>query len=491
MAKTSKSKKKAKPSRGHGGAKRGSPLLIVAATVIAVAAAIALIVVLMPKNTDGPDRPGWAEMQPQKQKQARTRTDTQTPTTADTERPADEIDEDYLALRDETLEVARQLVVDFPQDAFPLGLMGTVQNQFGNTAEAEKWWWKCLDQDPGRADAFDVLAVAFLRKGEFQKVVDLSMEMLVVSPNAPGVYRRQAEALLELGELDEALAAIEKEKRLSPDLNEVHIILGRIHLQRKEYQQATGAYARALELKPGDSRCYFGLATASARLGRSDESKAYMAQFTELRAVEDEASATKRRATDVIARAGPILAETLVDAGRTYHAYGQVEKAEQQWRRAAAVDPANTACRLQLVNLYRKARRGQEAAEVCAQLTRIEPDNAYYHFVTGVVFGELRRFSEAEQALRKSIELAPERPDAYMSLAGLFLTGNTRLSEAQALAEQAVALAPTARRYFMLSQVCSRNQQPAAALAAIERAAELDPNNAQIRQAYEKLKQEQ
>ena len=127
----------------------------------------------------------------------------------------------------------------------------------------------------------------------------------------------------------------------------------------------------------------------------------------------------------------------------------------------------------------------------CPNSTRIDPENAYYHYMNGVVLAELRRFDAAEQALRKSIELAPSRAEGYMSLAGLFLIRNQRLPEARALAERAVELAPTARHYTILSQACSRNQEPAAALAAIKRAAELDPNNGEIRKTYERLQREQ
>ncbi len=198
------SKKKPKKSRSQGRTKeppkeptsRKSPLLI-GGVVVGAAAAAVLIVVLIPRTPDRPE----AGSAPRTEQQTETRARDQTEQRA--EQSPEALRANDAALRDETTEVARQLVEDFPQDAFPLGLMGTVLNQFGNSEEAEKWWRRCLDREPGRADAVDVLAVAYLRKGEFQKVVDLSAEMLVVAPNTPGMHRRLADALLELGELDE------------------------------------------------------------------------------------------------------------------------------------------------------------------------------------------------------------------------------------------------------------------------------------------------
>ena len=232
------------------------------------------------------------------------------------------------------------------------------------------------------------------------------------------------------------------------------------------------------------------MSTAAARLGRTEQSREYRAKFAELRAVEDEASATKRMATDVIAPAELILAETLLDAGRLYQQSGRIDKAESCWRRAAQVDPTHAASRVQLVNLYRRSRRGQEAAQYATQLTEIDPNNAAYHHMAGAVFAGLGQFDPAVRELRRTIELAPNRADGYRSLAGLYLASNRNVSEARPLAEKAVALVPNAANYVLLSQACSRVQDRDAARAAMKRAAELDPNNAQIQDAYRKLQQE-
>ena len=190
---------------------------------VVVSAAIVLIVVLIPKTRKSPQPQGGSDVR------------------------IAETGADDIVLRDETFEVARQLMADFPESAFPLGLMGTVYNQYGSSIEAEKWWWKCLERDPTRADVYEVLAVAFLRKGEYQKVVELSRKAQAVDPDLPGVHRRHAEALLEMGKLDEALAALEREKRITPDLSETHVVFGKTYLQRREYQEAMEAYGRGYE----------------------------------------------------------------------------------------------------------------------------------------------------------------------------------------------------------------------------------------------------
>ncbi len=451
---------------GAKGAGRGRRVpLLITGVVASAAVVVVLILMLFPNTPEDAQPQGGAEATSAGQ-------------------PATD-----LAMKNETYEVARQLIADFPESAFPIGLMGTVHNQFGNSSEAEKWWLRCLERDPRRADVYEVLAVAYLRKGQYEKVADLLRKAQAIVPNLPGLHRRYAEALMEMGKLDEALAAMEKEVEVAPDFSDNHLVFGKIYLQRKEYEKAVAAYTKALEMRPGDAKCYYGLATASQRLGQSDKAREYMETFSRLRDDDDKVSTTRRMTTDQMRRAAPILAETLLDVGRVYHGHRQVQKAEECWKRAAALDTTNTACRLQLVELYRRARRRQEAVEVAEQLRKIDPQNASYHQVAGVALAEMKRFDAAEVAIRKAIELAPEHPVGYRSLVEVLLLSNRKLPEAKVHAQKAVELAPTAWHYSLLGKACSRNQDHSGALAAMKRATELAPDNENFRKVYEKLQE--
>jgi len=406
--------------------RRRTPVLIVALAGIAIAVALVLLL------RDTGDRRDVAEVE------------------SAAPAPSD------LDLRNEAFHVAQKLIADFPNRADPLGLMGTVQNQFGNSAEAERWWWRCLEMDPRRVDIYEVLAVAYLRKEEYEKVAGLLERAQSLDINLPGVHLRYGEALLELGRLDEAVAMIQEELRLSPNLTECYVAMGKVRFQRKEYDLAVAAYAEATRRRPEVSQPWYGLATASARLGQKEKSREYMARFQELRAVEDEASTTRRRATDKLAPVAQILAQVLVDAARVYEAHGQHDQAEQYWRRAADLDRKNAPSRVKLVNRYRSTQRGWEAVEVCKELQKIDPENANYHLVTGMTLADLKQYDAAVVAISRAAELAP-----------------------------------TGRTYYRLGIVCVRNQDRPAALAALKRAAELSPDDEEIQKAYKSVLERQ
>jgi len=302
-----------------------------------------------------------------------------------------------------------------------------------------------------------------------------------------------------MGKPDEALAALVREIKISPGVCINHILLGQTHLQRKEYDKAKDAYARAVDIQPRESlgyyglvtTAYYGLATACARLGEKDKAENYTEEFKKLRAEEDKLISRQRRAIGRRVYEAEILAKTLTDAGLVYHGHKQFLKAEKQWKRAAVLDPANTLCRQQLADMYTRAGRPREALEVCEQLVKSDPKNATYALMEGVLLARLKRFDAAEKAMRIVIELAPKRAVGYRSLVKVLLMRNETLPDAMAIARKVVELEPTAGHYSLLGEACHRNGDRAGALAAMKRAAELAPDNERIQRAYKRLQERQ
>lgn len=394
-------------------------------------------------------------------------------------------------MKAETFRVARQLIDDFPRSSDPLGLMGTVYRQYGDTAEAVTWWRKCLERNPRRADVYNGLAMVALSKGEHENAVELWRKALQMDPSLPGVHGRCASALLTLGKPEEAVATLETGIKIFPEDGENHYLLGQACLQMKQHAKAAGAYQKALELMPDDSRACYGLALACSRLGQEDKAKGYMDRFRKMREAEESASSGRRKAQPDRRWAAQVLADTLANAGRVYRAHGRWPKAEEHWRRAATLDPENTACRQDLVDLLLQARRGREAVEFCQQLRTINPRNATYHLNTGVLFALLGQHDAAEEAIRQGIALAPTRASGLRSLAQVLLRRNEKQGEAKAIAQKLVAVEPAAQNYALLAEACYRNGDLADARAALDQAAKLsrwDPEYLRVRDLIEERK---
>ncbi len=99
----------------------------------------------------------------------------------------------------------------------------------------------------------------------------------------------------------------------------------------------------------------------------------------------------------------------------------------------------------------------------------------------------VHRLDPGKVPFRKATELAPERSWGPCGLAQLYLHGNRKLREAKSLAAAAVELEPVASNYAVLSEACDKNGDLAGAVAAMQRAVELEPDNTRYQRIYELL----
>jgi tetratricopeptide (TPR) repeat protein len=99
-----------------------------------------------------------------------------------------------------------------------------------------------------------------------------------------------------------------------------------------------------------------------------------------------------------------------------------------------------------------------------------------------------RMLDKAEAALRQAIPLAPQKSAGYRDLAYLLLQTGKNHPEALILAQRALSLEPTAANYFVHSRACEANGDFAGALASLEHAVALEPNNQTYHRALDTLR---
>ncbi|MGA2066189.1 MAG: tetratricopeptide repeat protein [Thermoguttaceae bacterium] len=389
----------------------------------------------------------------------------------------------------EEMDVARQLVQDFPAEAPALALLGTAYLMHGDSVEAVKCWEACLKLNPKFAPAYDRLGTNAIKKGEYEEAVRLYRKAVEVDPAMSGVHGGLGRALFYLGQPREAAAELEQETRISPQESLEYFLLGQAYLQLDDYEKARKNYEKAAQLRPNDSRAYYGLANACDKLGDGNQAQEYREKFRKLKAVESDAYYREVNGYDDLASLRQRVVLAHLSAGQVHRRSGGLQKAEEHWLRALALAPASTVCLGELAELYQGTGRAQDALEMCERLRAIEPGNVTCHFNIGVGNARLRRFDAAEEAFRKVVQLAPQRADGYRELARLFLSTGRKLDEARSLAQTAVRLEPSAANFCLLGQACDKNGDLPGALSAMERATALAPGNDQYRRIYGLLQQ--
>lgn len=393
-------------------------------------------------------------------------------------------------LRREALGIAEELAAAFPNHPDALAVRGWVYNRLGNTAEASRLWRTCVKLDPQFAEAHFQLGEVALKAGKFAEA-ELSFQRAVqADPGRWDARLRLAEALLMQGKAKETLAVVESVvAENSAAAAGARYFGGRACLVLRQYAQAQGHFEEAIRRAPEMTHAYHGLATALARLGRTEQARRYQAEFEKRKQQDQQAEKARLKALDDVAELRAAVARAHSAAARVFSTHGQLRQAEKHGQRAAALDPQDTEARLQLAVLCQQQGRLEEALAWSEELVQRQPRNPVFLLHMGVISAELRRLEAAERAFRRAVEVAPSHAPAHAALAQLYLRTRRNLDQARHHADRAVQLAGSAPNFALLAAVCQAQGDTAAAQHAIEHALRLEPTNAQIRALQQSLGQ--
>ena len=412
--------------------------------------------------------------------------DTATPPT-----PALAEEDQDRALRREQLEVTRTLATAFPGDSSAAFLLGMACFDQGDSIEAAKHFEQSARLDPRRASAHDYLGqIAFLA-GQYEKALELFRKAAATDPQLDGIHYRIAEVLVQTGRPDDAIPELQKDLEATSDAANSHRLLGEAWFQLKQYEKARQSYEAAVRVQPGLPKAYYGLAMTCARLKLTEKSKEYHRRFQELTAERQQTVRHFLHVYDPLKTTRESTAHTHTNAGRVYHAHEFARRAEQLWRRAAEIDPNNVDCRIRLASLRQRQGRPSDAIELFSQVIEVDPNHGAAYALRGNVRLQQEQFDEAEKDFKQVIEVLPERSEGYRALARLYLQLDRNFDEAKALAAKAAELRPVAPHFVLSAIACEKTGDLPGAAAALRRATELAPGNAEYRQMYERIKRKE
>ena len=398
-------------------------------------------------------------------------------------------EQEVAALKKKELELAEKLNRDFPDNDDALVVMGNLWLRHGNAVEGLKFLNKALEINPKRADVYKSMGWLFLKKGEFEQSIEHYRKALGIQPQLSGVRSNMGHALMMSGRHDEAIQELEKEIRIVPNSSFACFLLGQTYLLQNEYQKAKENYEAAVRIRPNYTNAYYGLATVCAKLGDREKAKEYSENFKKLKAEERKSLKGRKIEYNDFFETQRSAAITYVNVGRMYRDNGKLDEAEEQLIQAAGLDPENVICYLQLASLYQAKGQSAKALQMYKKIREIEPDSPVSYLVIGILSAHLKRYDDSEEAFRTMIKLAPRKSDGYRELARLYLKTGEKLSQARQLAQKAVTLETTAANYFVYGWACYAVGDTANALAAVKKAVELDPGNAQYQHLYKQIQQ--
>lgn len=317
----------------------------------------------------------------------------------------------------------------------------------GDEADDDKPSSEDAEPIPGHVEAYHKRALALLEHGDLDEAVADCERAIEIDPDYAPVHRTHALALHEFERsderpLDELVAALNRAIGADPDYAPVRAARGDALCELGCHSYALAEYDRAIRLDPGNAKTHHSRGRALAALGRHDEALAELDRALDLDRTLPDAS---------------------LDRSRTLSALGRH-------------DEALAACDLAL------AARPNVHVEYNERVNEpVGPDSPRFHAVRGLALDGLGRHADALLAFERADKLGYEGDDIHACHVGQGGSGDapaghhrigapgTRHACTWAFGEDD----PVAHRaHAMTLQSLDRHDS---ALAAYDRAIELDP----------------
>jgi len=135
----------------------------------------------------------------------------------------------------------------------------------------ETLWTYTLEHNPEAWPAHNNLGKALLQKGEVHEAMEQFEQTLKINPDYDVAHYNLGNALIQTGRIAEAIDQYKQALRINPDYTEAHDNLGVALFQTGQTSEAMSQVERALQIKSDDAEAYYNLGYMLAQTGQASE----------------------------------------------------------------------------------------------------------------------------------------------------------------------------------------------------------------------------
>ena len=301
---------------------------------------------------------------------------------------------------------------------------------FGNAA-------KLAPQEPL---ALMYLGVSAQEQGRVDQGLAILQTVTQKFPDFPPAFYRLAEAHLKAGNLEEAEKAFARLTQLSPAEWRGWAGLGEIQLDRKNETAAMELLRKAIQIDPTAKKAHYLLGMACRRAGRMEEAAFELA-----------------------------LGQNHIDFPMT-----------DSWNDGANQFMKTIGDQIQIAREMQEHGKAAEAVKLLREALRFQPENITLLNNLAISLISAEQPALALEPLQKLTAANSNYLPAWVSLAQAY-HGLGRTNEALAAADRAIAMAPESiKAHLAKVNALLGMEADTAALAELEKAAELDPKNEKL-----------
>ena len=146
------------------------------------------------------------------------------------------------------------------QDAERLRLAGKLE-------KAQNRCLAVLKPYPDFVAALHTLGLTLADRAQYDRALSYLHRASLLNPHEANTLTALSGVYLRLGFSGMAATTLEQAAQIAPDMADIHVTLGEIYREEKEYEKAVSAFERAIELDPSLAVAEIGLALCSVHIG--------------------------------------------------------------------------------------------------------------------------------------------------------------------------------------------------------------------------------
>src|SRR3984893_1566377 len=257
--------------------------------------------------------------------------------------------------------------------------------------DVETLWWTTIARNPGCWMAYNNLGIALVERGEVDEAISQYDKSLQLHPDYAQAHYNLGNALLQKGKVAEAIAQCEEALRLQPNDADAHVALGNALLTGQNVDEAIAHYSKALELHPDDSTAYYNLGNAMLAKGEVAKAAAHYQKALELQ---------------------PNVAEAHIQLGNIFLQNKDERRAIEHYEAALKVSPSSPIAQIDLAWALasasdRSLRNGARAIELAEAANRsFRGEDAITLHATAAAYAENGQFNKAMESRQRALQLA-------------------------------------------------------------------------------------
>jgi tetratricopeptide (TPR) repeat protein len=285
---------------------------------------------------------------------------------------------------------------------------------------SESLWTHMLNCTSDNAIAHNNLGNALLKMGNVNEAIAHCQKALQIKPDYADAHYNLGIALLQKGHVDEAIAHLQKALQIKPDYAEAHNNLGSALCQKGSMNEAIMHFQKALQIKPdyAEAHCNFGIALI--KKGSVDEAIVHYQKALQIK---------------------PDYAEAHYNLGNALFKQGSVDEAITHYQKALQIKPDNAEAHNNLGNALFKQGSVDEAIVHYQKALQIKPDYAEAHNNLGSALCQKGNGAEAIAHFQKALQIKPDYAEAHNNL-GKALLQKGSVAEAIVHYQKALQIKP-------------------------------------------------